>query len=247
MCTLSVIPLPQGGYRLVHSRDEQRGRSPGLPLARRRLSAGGPLVQAPLDPDGGGTWIALRDDGLCVALLNVNPSATPRPGADGSVRSRGEVVGHVMARVPLGEAATVDDLRHPEAGAMRSYRVVALQRGDAARPARLTIARSHAEESPPFAGEATALLGPVCLVSSGLGDARVLPRLDLFREHVPAGASAAAQDGFHAHRWGDRPEISVRMSRFDARTVNITRVRVDERPEMVVEDVPDEPAAAGRE
>jgi len=38
--------------------------------------------------------------------------------------------------------------------------------------------------------------------------------------------SAATQDRFHAHSWPDRPELSVLMSRADARTVSITAVEV---------------------
>lgn len=69
--------------------------------------------------------------------------------------------------------------------------------------------------------------GPVCLASSGLGDAKVLGRIGLFRDEVVrAGATAAAQDRFHRHVWANSPETSVLMSRADARTVSITTVEV---------------------
>jgi hypothetical protein len=72
---------------------------------------------------------------------------------------------------------------------------------------------------------------PVAFVSSGLGDALVEPRLALFEEMVVrTGATAAAQDEFHAHRWPDRPQVSVMMTRADARTVSVCRVEVDARP-----------------
>jgi hypothetical protein len=68
---------------------------------------------------------------------------------------------------------------------------------------------------------------PICFASSGLGDARVRGRLDLFEEMVVApGATAARQDEFHRHTWPDRPEVSVMMSRPGARTVSVTRLEV---------------------
>ena len=61
MCTVSVIHLPNGGYRVVHSRDEQRSRAPGTTPKEHVLRApDGSPVRAwwPIDPDAGGTWVA---------------------------------------------------------------------------------------------------------------------------------------------------------------------------------------------
>ena len=80
----------------------------------------------------------------------------------------------------------------------------------------------------------THLDGPVCLVSSGLGDSAVAPRLELFKEMlVDGGLSATNQDAFHDHRWPDLPEISVMMSRDEAWTESVTTVRC-----MVSDDDP---------
>ena len=69
--------------------------------------------------------------------------------------------------------------------------------------------------------------GPVCLASSGLGDSKVLPRIRLFLDDVVrAGATPVAQDRFHHHVWPATPEISVLMSREEARTVSITTIEV---------------------
>jgi hypothetical protein len=75
-------------------------------------------------------------------------------------------------------------------------------------------------------------LGAACFVSSALGDPLVKPRLALFEAMVrgpfdaPGPAQALAQDRFHRHVWPGRSEISVLMSRPDARTVSITSVEV---------------------
>jgi hypothetical protein len=68
---------------------------------------------------------------------------------------------------------------------------------------------------------------PTCLVSSGLGDSKVQGRLEVFEEMVVRRAlTPHAQDRFHLHTWPDHPELSVLMSRPDARTVSITTVEV---------------------
>jgi hypothetical protein len=55
----------------------------------------------------------------------------------------------------------------------------------------------------------------------------VLPRLGLFDELMAAdGVRPETQDRFHRHVWRDRPEISVMMSRGEARTVSVTTVEV---------------------
>jgi hypothetical protein len=70
---------------------------------------------------------------------------------------------------------------------------------------------------------------PHVFSSSSLGD-RVVeePRRRLF-EHLISGDRdewLAGQATFHRHRWQNRPEISVLMSREDARTVSRTRIDV---------------------
>jgi len=70
---------------------------------------------------------------------------------------------------------------------------------------------------------------PVMFTSSGLGDARVEgPRRELFHDWFGDDPAQwpAQQDAFHRHRWPDRPELSVCMSREDARSVSLTVVEV---------------------
>jgi hypothetical protein len=81
---------------------------------------------------------------------------------------------------------------------------------------------------------------PVCFVSSGLGDWRAQPRLELFEELVVSrGGFSEDQDAFHRHWWEDRREISVLMCREEARTVSITTLDFvrDREPEMRYEAV----------
>jgi len=215
MCTLSVIQTADG-FRVVHNRDELRSRAEGEPPAWRGVAGangrgGGWRAIYPVDPAAGGTWVAARDDGVVYAILNVNPSAA----GEGSV-SRGRVILDL-----LGRPADAP-LRHPESDRMRSYRVVRVRRdGDA------IVVEEHRSLGEERTDDRRVLAGPRVWVSSGLGDAVVEPRVPLFAEVVGANPTAAGQDRYHRHRWADRPEISVLMSRGDARTTAITTVEVD--------------------
>jgi hypothetical protein len=65
--------------------------------------------------------------------------------------------------------------------------------------------------------------------SSGLGDWRVeWPRRELFEQmlHRGDGNWPARHDAFHRHRWAGRPELSVWMSRAEARTVSRTTIEI---------------------
>ena len=88
MCTLTW--RAEGKRYEVHfNRDERRTR----PLAeppRPAVLRGMPYL-APVDPEGGGTWLAVNACGLTVALLN--DYGAPRPVRDPSTfRSRGQLV-----------------------------------------------------------------------------------------------------------------------------------------------------------
>jgi len=73
---------------------------------------------------------------------------------------------------------------------------------------------------------------PRMLTSSSLGDSVVeRPRRELFEQVFATDQESwlGAQARFHSHRWPDRPEISVNMSRPDAKTVSQSWVTVSSR------------------
>lgn len=209
MCTVSIIPW-SGGVRLVINRDELRTRAAG---ERPRVVEirGGRRGLWPVDPLGGGTWVGAHDAGLVMAILNGNPKPRPEPPRDPI--SRGVLIPDLMRCDDAGGVMT--SLSRTDLDRFASFRLVA---ADARRVmdaywdrSSLTIRERGVE--------------PVCFVSSGLGDGCVEPRLELFESMMrDRGVTAAVQDAFHGHAWGDRPEISVMMSRDDARTVSVTRV-----------------------
>ena len=59
MCTVSWR-LDADGYELLFNRDELRTRAEGLSPSRHEAANTG--FVAPIDPDGGGTWIAANQE-----------------------------------------------------------------------------------------------------------------------------------------------------------------------------------------
>src|SRR3974377_1202509 len=90
MCTATFIPHPTG-YCLAMNRDEKPTRQKGMPPTRKTL--GDLQVICPSEP-GGGTWIALNDQGVSLALLNWH--AVPAR-AQGNAMTRGQIVSSFCA------------------------------------------------------------------------------------------------------------------------------------------------------
>jgi hypothetical protein len=106
MCSVSWS-RSRGGLVVVMNRDERRDRAPARPPRRW---PGGPDAggfTAPVDGAAGGTWIAVRDSGLVLALLNHHPASPIRRvgdtagddsgvrGMDGRARdASGVITGH---------------------------------------------------------------------------------------------------------------------------------------------------------
>ena len=67
MCTVTFIPSSTG-LIITANRDEKRGRSRATPPAHREAASG--TLLCPGDPDGGGTWLAVHEDGHAVVFLN---------------------------------------------------------------------------------------------------------------------------------------------------------------------------------
>ena len=214
MCTVSVIPIGRARLRVGFSRDELRTRPAGLPP--RAQTFGGRRAILPLDGSGGGTWLAVNDAGLILFLLNYNPQ--PADVLPPGPRSRGRIIPSLLHHESAQSAAdAAGELHTTDYGPFRvvmfdptSYRQLVW---DGQRLLQISL---------PFQREA------MLFTSSGLGDALVQrPRCELFDEMItPGGRTAGRQDEFHAHRWPDRPQLSVCMDRPEARTVSYTTVEI---------------------
>lgn len=229
MCTVTIIPDPRCGCRLICNRDEQRSRPSAKPPLLSEQS--GHQIVMPIDPICGGTWIAATDRSLVMTLLNVNLSSM-RPLSD-PPRSRGEIIPSLCRADSLSKAVALAREIIPTDYA----------------PFRLLIADHHRLWDLYSDGDRLNAIEhgdirdqPRCFTSSGLGDDRVrLPRLGLFTTMLSTIEDPfVAQERFHEHIWPARPELSVCMSRPDARTVSRTSVVLGETEiEMVYQPLDD--------
>ncbi|NBC10693.1 MAG: hypothetical protein GVY24_03030 [Planctomycetes bacterium] len=220
MCTVTIVPLidPHGGrtgFRIASNRDESRRRPPAHPPQSRAFGLRRAIL--PIDPTGGGTWIAVNDAGLAMTLLNRNPGDM-RGRAFPDRPSRGTIIPDLLGVETLASARARVEAIAPDRYA--PFRLVASD-GERWFEAVSEAQRVTLRDQP--------LDRPVMFTSSGLGDAVVEgPRRELFEGWFgdDAGAWPAQQETFHRHRWEDRPALSVCMSRDDARSVSLTVVTV---------------------
>ena len=84
MCTITWKD-DEVGYSVYCSRDERKTRQRAFPP--RVHDGQGVTYIAPVDRDGGGTWISVNEAGVTLALLNFYPQACPAVPSDR--RSRG--------------------------------------------------------------------------------------------------------------------------------------------------------------
>lgn len=209
MCTVSIIAI-EGGYRLVTNRDEQRGRANAeypFKWGQSKSAIG------PLDPAGGGTWVAARL-GLTLCLLNSNLEPAPEPPAH--TVSRGRLIPKLIDE-PSADAA-IRALEVSDLSCYVPFRLVAV---DLSGPMSIIEARWDQKH---FTRVNHPIGEPAVFVSSGLGDSIVADRLPLFDRMVRSDPVAEAQDAYHTHAWPDRGAASVFMERAAARTVSITIV-----------------------
>lgn len=208
MCTVSVVAAPDR-LRVMVNRDERHMRPEAHPPTVMRTGAG--LALLPLDPQGGGTWIAATSAGLVFAVLNVSSTAA----TDGP--SRGHIILELLDAASLGEA--VDRAERLCWRGWPPHRLIVM---DGRQAFELRLRRQG------LTMQAFSHARPLLFTSSSLGDDLVEPvRRQLFGEVVLAADERfMGQETFHRHRWSDRPHLSVHMRRHDAATHSITTVDV---------------------
>jgi hypothetical protein len=223
MCTLTIVPH-EDGFQLGCNRDERLSRPAALPPHVH--VAGSLLALFPTDVPGGGTWIGVNERGLVVSLLN-RTAPGDRPAVEGLRCSRGVIARHTLGAEDVDHALsriTALPLRafDPFTAVVVHHRAVGVVTNDGAQ----------------YGVSVQRLERPLCFTSSSLGDSRVsAPRLELFERCVARAREPLLMQGaFHAHRWHDRPEVSVDMRREDAATVSRTWVTLGrERATMTYE------------
>ncbi|MBI1300704.1 MAG: hypothetical protein GC137_03505 [Alphaproteobacteria bacterium] len=104
MCTLSVFFDEKDGYRIFMNRDERHDRTPEKPPQIIDSAHG---IFGPIDPQGGGTWIAYNNRGYWACLLN-GYFDEDKPKLE-NPRSRGHIILELLRQSdPLRAAADIN-------------------------------------------------------------------------------------------------------------------------------------------
>jgi len=94
MCTVSWL-LANDGYQVFFNRDEQKGRA--LAHSPKYFNDLGVKYLMPVDPVGGGSWIAMNQAGLSICLLNYYQQTPPET----ELISRGLLVKSLISNTSL--------------------------------------------------------------------------------------------------------------------------------------------------
>jgi hypothetical protein len=215
MCTITIIPMPKGGYRLARNRDEQRNQ----PVATRSQihSCKGLQVIHPTDPVNDGTWIAVNEAGLTLSVMGVYHDETTVEKA--AKLHFHDVITHLLHTGSAEEAVRLakKDLRFTK---YAPFQLIAVDTGGVR-----SLVWDGVERDMPVTKH-TINRSPIFTCST-LGDSVVREaRENLFGAMLRKSPNPQKQDSFHSHQWPSQPGISVCMERDDARTVSYTIVNV---------------------
>jgi len=209
MCTVSWI-YQGAGYQLFCNRDEKHTRRPASkPQVLRR---GGMRFLAPSDGDFGGTWIAVNESGLSLALLNRGPGSPAQ-------LSRGLFVMNLIASPTLPDvterfaASDLTDFAPFTLLALAPGLPAAMLTWDGREPGIVADADRH-----------------MPLVSSSVDPAGCKSQRRATLERIRAKSPALGPGALLAFHRSHSPQPgahSVCMHRDDAETVSFTWVTVD--------------------
>jgi len=215
MCTLTWL-YDQHGLRIYFNRDEKRTRLPATPPVIQIIR--GVRVLAPIDGNAGGTWLAVNEFGLAVAVLNYYEAEASAPAGSGDFNSRGQLVLDLAASRDGHEA--IDQLHHLDHRAYRPY-ILALFTPDQAG----LMARWNGRQF----SEIDLNRQPLPVTTSSFRTEEVLnARKKLFQEML-AGKNGITDDlllNYHRSRSELGGAHSVTMSRPDACTVSFNAVTI---------------------
>ncbi len=245
MCTVTWTTRADG-YDLFFNRDEHRARSTAQ--GPQTHSRPGARVIAPVDPDGGGTWLAVNEHGLSHCLLNYYAA----DAAADSLRQHAaslqlESAGHVPLTAPRHSHRSVAP--HGRAPRSRGLLVLELSDSGSAEETAERLEQTNLGAYLPFillvfapqyeprgylhTGatqlEQIALRPP--LTTSAFQPAEVRRRRSrVYREMLAAHADpVTALERFHRSELPEPGPFAVAMRREEAMTVSLSHVSVDAR------------------
>lgn len=223
MCT-ATWRYHDAGYELFFNRDELHRRSEAIPP--KIIGESSTRFIAPIDPDGGGTWMGVNEWGITVALLNFYPSSDEQStssliGPSGSNRSRGLLVTSLLScRDYDGIRSILNNER------LTDYRPFSL----------LVLNRKRQPMAFQSVEKLTEISEPVMpFTSSSYKTSSVIAnRLSVYESSFGPrsyAATAPATDELFAYHKSHKPERSaesVCMHRHDGETRSFTYIHVDQ-------------------
>ncbi len=211
MCTLTYL-LTEHGYEIYFNRDEQRSRLLAIaPQFNPNLKA-----IYPIDANGQGTWLAVAQSGLCLALLN-NYQAPATPVNKNSI-SRGQLILSLLG-------SNDDVLTQLQAMDLTVYQPFVL----CVFPAGLSLSNSHIYVVKWGASKLTQGSVDLPITSSSVDfDEVCLKRQQKFAALVDKAAPQSEQLKAYHYSTEAQGKHSVQMSRDDAKTVSVSHLVVGE-------------------
>lgn len=215
MCTATWLLKPNG-YQLFFNRDEQKGRPEALPPAR--FAQDGVEFVMPVDPVGGGSWLAMNEQGLCLCLLNYYQGHMPQQ----PLVSRGLLVKQLavatsaeQALFMLGELSLVN---------YAPFTLMIFEPG-------LTSIRGHVAGVCWNGVNLTVIEPKAPMVSSAVDvDTVTQHRKDEYQQVLKSvGTTEQALRQFHGSHSPEKGHLSACMHRHDAHTVSFTHIDVTPR------------------
>jgi len=217
MCTLTYLLTPNG-YELFFNRDEQRSRP--IALAPKQYNN----AIYPVDPQGQGTWLAVNKQGLSLALLNFYQACLPTNNNEQTFVSRGQLIPDLITKI---------DNKHNNDSVhtlLQSLDLTIYQ------PFQLAIFPEQLSQSTEkvyfyqWDGEQLLLTQQhQPFTSSGVNFAYVeKQRKHKFKQLIcPNNATREQFKSFHLSQENEG-SYSVNMERFDAKTVSISHICVEQ-------------------
>ncbi len=238
MCTVTWSAAADG-YDLFMNRDELHTRGHALPP--RRGSTNGVDYLAPVDSDGGGSWIAVNEFGVTACLLNNYPPCLGAGVASGASSRQFTSRGRLLFALMSGRSvdAVGEELQGEGLDRFRPFYVFAIGAAPAALSASARLFRWDGR------GKLISNLSPEppITTSSFETQAVVRNRFDVYRKHFgaapPLPADLAALQAYHRSHDPDRGPYSVCVHRDDAGTKSLSHVTV--RPDGIAFEYTDGP------
>ncbi|MFP4260643.1 MAG: NRDE family protein [Opitutales bacterium] len=212
MCSISWQFHPEG-YDLFFTRDEQRSRASAEPPSIHETDQAIRYL-APIDPQGGGTWIFVNEHGLSAALLNaceLNDAAPPLEAP----QSRGQLLRALAA------ADTVESFGRnlKDSVARHSYPSCYLMAFGPTGTVGCWLWNCRELQTKPGPG-----LSFFTTSSVQPAEVRAYRNEHFARKLGSPPYSAEMLERFHHGEAGQASAFDVRMSRPDARSVSLTRI-----------------------